>query len=64
MDIPMKCPGCGKRAFDTSCFHDAEHPVEITLKCPQCGQFVRVPIDATMSLPMRKGGYKNPTVTR
>lgn len=63
MDIPMKCPSCGKRAFDTSEFHEGERPVEITLKCPQCGQFVRVPIVAAMCLPIRKGDSKIRTMT-
>jgi len=56
MDIPMRCPKCGRRAFDTSGFQQTDHPVEITLKCPQCNRFVRVPIVAEMCLPMRKGG--------
>ena len=56
MDFPMKCPNCGRRAFDTSGFHKTNQPVEISLKCPQCGRFVRVAIVQDMRLPMRKGG--------
>lgn len=37
----MKCPNCGRRAFDISRLPKEE--VEITLKCPQCGKFVSVP---------------------
>jgi hypothetical protein len=55
MDIPMRCPNCGKRAFDTSGFHNTSQPVEISLKCPQCGRFVRVAIVQDMRLPMKKG---------
>ena len=56
MDIPMRCPNCGKRACDTSSFHQVDHPVEITLKCPHCGRLVRIPIMADMILPTKKGG--------
>lgn len=37
----MKCPNCGRRAFDISRLPKEE--VEVTLKCPQCGKFVSVP---------------------
>ena len=37
----MKCPNCGRRAFDISKLPKEE--VEVTLKCPQCGKFVSVP---------------------
>lgn len=57
MDIPMRCPNCGKRAFDTSGFHTPDRPVEISLKCPQCGRIVRVAIAQEMRLPVKKGGY-------
>jgi hypothetical protein len=56
MDIPMRCPNCGRRAFDTSGFYTTNRPIEISLKCPQCGRIVRVAIVQDMSLPMRKGG--------
>jgi predicted RNA-binding Zn-ribbon protein involved in translation (DUF1610 family) len=36
----MKCPNCGRRAFDISKIPKEE--VEVTLKCPQCGKFVSV----------------------
>lgn len=62
MDIPMRCPRCGKRVFDTSAFHQTDSPVEITLKCPHCNQFVRVPLAPSMSLPGRKGGSRQLTV--
>ena len=58
MSIPMRCPNCGKRAFDASGFHKADEPVEISLKCPQCGRFVKVPIAQHMFLPKRKGGKR------
>ena len=58
MDIPMKCPLCGKRAFDTTGFYNTNQPVEISLKCPQCGRIVRVPIARDMCLPDRKGGNR------
>lgn len=58
MSIPMRCPNCGKRAFDASGFHKADEPVEISLKCPQCGRFVKVPIAQHMCLPKRKGGKR------
>ena len=64
MDIPMKCPICGKRAFDASGFQEAPQPVEIALKCPRCGQLVRVPIVEAMRLPMSKGGGKPRSMTR
>lgn len=56
MSIPMRCPNCGKRAFDTSGFNRAEQPVVISLKCPHCNRIVRVPIAQHMCLPPRKGG--------
>ncbi len=56
MSIPMRCPNCGKRAFDTSGFNRADQPIVITLKCPHCGRFVDVQIMQHMCLPPRKGG--------
>ncbi|PKL27823.1 MAG: hypothetical protein CVV46_09380 [Spirochaetae bacterium HGW-Spirochaetae-2] len=58
MDIPMRCPNCGRRAFDTTGFHNTTHPVEISLKCPQCNRVVRVPIVQGRSMPDRKGGNR------
>lgn len=37
----MKCPNCGRRAFDISKL--PKEQVEVNLKCPQCGKFVLVP---------------------
>lgn len=37
----MKCPKCGRRAFDISKLPKEE--IEVTLKCPQCGNFASVP---------------------
>lgn len=37
----MKCPNCGRRAFDISKL--PKEQVEVKLKCPQCGKFVLVP---------------------
>jgi DNA-directed RNA polymerase subunit RPC12/RpoP len=62
MDFPMRCPNCGKRAFDTSGFHQIDPPVEISLKCPQCGRFIRVPIAQHMCLPAKKGGDRVQTL--
>lgn len=44
----MKCPNCGRRAFDISRIPKEE--VEITLKCPQCGKFVSVPCNEKSEL--------------
>ncbi len=56
MAISMKCPLCGKRAFDTSRLHNTKEPVEISLKCPHCRNIVSVPITERMCLPSRLGG--------
>ena len=37
----MKCPCCGKRAFDISNLPNEE--IAVTIKCPQCKQFVTIP---------------------
>ncbi|HCG62345.1 MAG TPA: hypothetical protein DIW48_00675 [Sphaerochaeta sp.] len=58
MEIPIRCPKCGKRAFDTTGFHQVNQPIVIRLKCPQCRQFVDVPIARDMCLPMKKGGSR------
>ena len=52
----MKCPLCGKRAFDTSRLHNTKEPVEISLKCPHCRNIVSVPITERMCMPSRLGG--------
>jgi peptide subunit release factor 1 (eRF1) len=36
----MKCPKCGKRAFDISKL--PEEKIEIEMKCPNCHQFITV----------------------
>jgi hypothetical protein len=64
MDIPMRCPNCGKRAFDTTGFHQESQPIVIRLKCPQCRQFVDVPIVQDMRLPARKGGKSVQTMNK
>lgn len=35
----MKCPCCGKRAFDISRL--SKEQIEIELKCPNCHKFVK-----------------------
>jgi len=37
----MKCPKCGRRAFDISKL--PMEKVEVILKCPQCKKIVSVP---------------------
>ena len=37
----MKCPNCGKRAFDITCL--PKDRVSIELKCPHCKKVVSVP---------------------
>lgn len=37
----MKCPRCGKRAFDISTL--PKERIEVELKCPNCHKFVLVP---------------------
>ncbi len=44
----MKCPNCGRRAFDISRIPKEE--VEVTLKCPQCGKFVSIPCNEKSEL--------------
>ena len=41
MKLKMKCPRCGKRAFDISPL--PRERVEVELKCPNCHKFVLVP---------------------
>lgn len=48
MSKKMKCPCCGKRAFDIS-----ELPNEaiiVELKCPQCHKVVKVRCDASSEM--------------
>lgn len=46
MNFRMKCPECGKRAFDISSL--PREQIEIELKCPNCHHFVRVACIAEM----------------
>lgn len=48
----MRCPECGKRAFDISVL-PKEH-IEIELKCPNCHRFVKVLCVAEMLMKMKK----------
>ena len=36
----MKCPNCGRRAFDISKL--PKEKVAVSVKCPQCGRFVTI----------------------
>lgn len=40
MGSKMKCPNCGKRAFDISKL--PKERITIELKCPHCNKIVRV----------------------
>ena len=40
MKRKMKCPMCGKRAFDIEPL--PREQVEVELKCPNCHKFVRI----------------------
>ena len=40
MKRKMKCPMCGKRAFDIEPL--PREQIEVELKCPNCRKFVRV----------------------
>lgn len=42
--LTMKCPNCGKRAFDISCL-PAQQEACVSLKCPNCHQVVMIPCD-------------------
>ena len=44
----MKCPCCGKRAFDISRL--PKEQIEIELKCPNCHKFVKIPCVAASRL--------------
>lgn len=48
MSKKMKCPNCGRRAFDISRLPIEE--VEIILKCPQCKKLVSVPCNEKSEL--------------
>ncbi len=48
----MKCPKCGKRAFDISKLPN--ELIEIEMKCPNCHQFVRIACVAEMVMKMKK----------
>jgi ribosomal protein S27AE len=45
MRLKMKCPKCGKRAFDISKL--PQEPVEVEIKCPRCGNIVAIPCRKT-----------------
>jgi hypothetical protein len=47
----MKCPKCGRRAFDISKL--PKEKIEVSLKCPQCKKLVTVPCieECTMRVP-------------
>ncbi len=56
--IRMKCPRCGKRAFDISGLPSEQ--IEIELKCPNCHKIVSIPCIAGARLKtQQKGGEKN-----
>lgn len=48
----MKCPCCGKRAFDISKF--PKEQIEIELKCPNCHKFVKIPCIADSCIGVSK----------
>ena len=48
MNKKMKCPKCGRRAFDISRLPKEE--VEVSLKCPQCVKFVSIPCNEEYEL--------------
>jgi hypothetical protein len=56
--LPMACPLCGKRAFDTSALPGAE--VAIQMKCPHCGMLVCVPLASASILRRRNIGGESP----
>ena len=45
----MRCPNCGKRAFDIS--HLPTENTTIEIKCPQCTHFVTVSLTKDFLLP-------------
>ena len=45
----MKCPKCGKRAFDISGLPTV--PLIVELKCPNCHNIVKIPSKGTSKLP-------------
>jgi len=63
----MRCPNCGKRAFDVS--HLPTEHTAVEIKCPQCSTFVSVELrqEAMLhTLPIKSKARKryrpNPTV--
>lgn len=50
----MKCPCCGKRAFDISRL--PKEQIEIELKCPNCHKFVKIPCVADSCISISKEG--------
>ncbi|MDE1472157.1 hypothetical protein [Eubacterium limosum] len=54
MKNKMKCPECGKRAFDISVL--PKEQIEIELKCPNCHRFVRIMCVAEMLMKAQKAG--------
>ena len=54
MKNKMKCPKCGKRAFDISVL--PKEQIEIELKCPNCHRFVRIMCVAEMLMKAKKAG--------
>jgi len=51
----MKCPRCGKRAFDISTL--PKEQIEVELKCPNCHKFVLVPCNKASCMDYdEKGG--------
>ena len=54
MKLKMKCPRCGKRAFDISPL--PKEQVAVELKCPNCHKFVLVPCNRDSSMDEDKKG--------
>lgn len=54
MKNKMRCPECGKRAFDISVL--PKERIEIELKCPHCHRLVRVLCVAEMLMKIKKAG--------
>ena len=52
----MKCPVCGKRAFDTSKLLEGNLNIEISLKCPNCKNIVSVELTSSNCLEPRRSG--------
>ena len=54
MKQKMKCPMCGKRAFDIEPL--PREQVEVELKCPNCHKLVRIPCVKELCLDDGKSG--------